>query len=58
LQHSICKIVFKSGTKTMFVRLVHKMRLPEDPSRGLCLTVLLGEELSCKIVVNVGIEIS
>ena len=33
------------------------MHLLENPSRGLCLTVLLGEELSCKIVVNIGTDI-
>ena len=31
LQHSICKIVFKSGTKTMFVRLIYETLLLGKP---------------------------
>ena len=42
--------------KGLFCRLVYETYLLENPSRGLCLTVLLGEHLSCKIVVNIGIE--
>jgi hypothetical protein len=55
LKHSVCKLVFKSGTKSMLVRHEYERHLPENPSSGLCLTVPLGEELSCKIVVNIDI---
>ena len=40
----------------MFRRHIYEILVLENPSRGLYLTVLLGEELSCKIVVNIGIE--